>query len=372
MAPSGDTSTTQVDRDTAPGAAPDGTAPGAAVDSAASLLDRLRLFEEARGNGVVPPPRASQPLTTDPDVEVTPILPPSWRSEQAVRRRRRRRRRGRSERTWWRRARWSVLFFAIMAGAVAAAILVWVPRYAEDVAADVVADYAVALAEVDAALPGVPPVLADLAAVNLSGEDLANRIAPFGRFRAAATTLSGVARESLPELPPLFPDDAVAELAPLRERMSLIAGRADVLAGRIAKIATYRAAMAQAFVLPPLPTAVDGNEVNDLSLSLAQMIADSLDAATRLPSDPLLDAHRADVQSTLEWLRTWEIDYLEALRADDPATAQALINQARARISRLRGDLTEPLTEFQAWAADELDGLARDLDAGQLLVARAG
>ncbi len=333
---------------------------------ALTLLARLERFERFRSGEA---PAISSPLTTDPDAHVDTILPDGWRDELAPPRKRRRRRR--TARPWVRRARWYVVLLALAGGAAAAAVLILVPGYAESVADDRAADYRAALVELDESLADVPAVLEALGDIDVAGEELATEVRPFGRFRAATVAMSATARERLPELPPLFPDDAVADLAPLRERLALVAGRGDVLAGRIENVVDYRSEVEKAFVLPQLPLAVESSEINDVSLALAQMLADSLEAVSSLPSEPFLDQHRESVQESLEWFRSWEIDYLEALRSGSPTAASALANQARSRLGRLRIGLEGPLLEFSAWARTELVGLDGDVGAALVVVPSA-
>ncbi len=334
-----------------------------AGDQQLSLLERIEQFDRFRADAAAP--NSSRSLTSDLDVE--PILPEGWRTEPRRRRRPRRRER-KPRRPWVRKARWSVLAALAVGGAAAAAVLVGVPRFAESVAEERAADYFEALTEMEEAIPGMADVLGDLGDPELSDEQLGERLGPYGRFRAATVGLSAVARDDLPEVPPLFPDNAIDELAPIRDRIALVAGRGDLLSGRLAKLVGYRSSLEDAFVLPELPLAVAPAEVNDVSLALAEMLADSLEAVSALPTDPFLDEHRAAAQETLEWFRNWEIDYLEELRKGNPSAASALVNQARSRLNRLRTDLGPAVAEFADWARTELAGLERDVAAALVVV----
>lgn len=332
-----------------------------------TLLERIEAFDRFRGDDGSRP--VSRQLTSDLDIE--PILPEGWRTEPRPRRRRRRRDR-RPARPWVRKARWSVITTAVLVGAVAAAVLVGVPRYTESVAEERADEYRVALTELEEAIPEMEGVLDELAVIGAESGDVTDRLGPYGRFRAAAVALSNAARDGLPELPPLFPDNAISELGPVRDRVALVAGRSDLLSGRLAKLVAYRTSIGDAFVLPDLPTTVAPDAVNDVSLALAEMLADSLEVVSDLPTDPFLDEHRAAVQETLDWLRTWEVDYLEELRMGNRSGALALVNQARSRLGRLRADLEPPLADFADWARSELAGLRRDVAAALVLVPHAG
>ncbi len=336
--------------------------PGAG--QALSLLERMEQLDRFRADSATP--NSSRSLRADLDVE--PILPESWRTESRPQRRRRRRR---PRRAWARKARWGVLAALAAGGAVTASVLIGVPRYAESVADERAAEYRVALNELGSAIPGMALALDDLGDAELTGEQLAERLGPYGRFRAATVGLSGTARESLPEVPPLFPDNAIDELTPVRERLALVAGRSDVLSGRLTKLVGYRSSFEDAFVLPDLPLTAASSDVNDVSLALAEMLADSFEAISDLPTDPFLDEHRAAVQETLDWFRTWEIDYLEELRMGNRSAASALVNQARSRLDRLQTDLGPPVAEFADWARTELAGLERDVAAALILVPHA-
>ncbi len=334
-----------------------------------SLLDRMSALDRWREDAVPALSPNSHPATLDPDVDIDPILPDGWREEQ--RRRRRKRRKRREPRPWMRRARWSLLGLLLLAGVTAAAVLILVPRYAESIADGVVADYREALDTVATRIPPTQTALEQLTSPDLDRIQLDQTVPAFTRFRASALALSDTVRKPLPDTPPLLPRDVIDDLAPVRARISLVAGRADVVSGRLGRLVTYRTLLSEAFVLPAdLPLAAEAAEINELSLTLAAMLADSLDATSRLPTDPFLDSHRAEVAETLDWYRTWEVEYLQALRRDSPAVASAMINQARSRAGRLRIGLEPALVSFRDWGQAELAGLGSDLAATRVLVLR--
>ncbi len=361
------------DPDTKAAEAPEAGADAAvAAEGEGTLLDRIEELPQWRPDAVPEAERAGRSMPLDPAVEVEPILPDGWRDQPRRRRRTRRKQKRRGPRPWVRRARWSLVSALLLGGVVAAALLIWVPQYVESLAEGVVDDYREGLDLLQERIPPMEASLPELARADLTGPDLEEIQPVFARLRTAALSLSDTVRDPLPETPPLLPRDIIDELAPVRARIALVAGRADVVTGRIGRVVRYRTLLQEAFALPAeLPTVAEPLEVNDLSLTLAAMLADSLDVVSRLPSEPFLDAHRAEVQETLEWFRTWEIDYLQALRREGSGAAATLVSSARSRVGRVQLRLGAPLAEFEAWAEAELASLAADLATARILVVRA-
>ena len=346
--------------DEGPSADDDGGQPG---DAGQSLLARMEHFDRWHGAATRPPPA---PAIDGDDEEVDPptILPDGWRSQQ---RRRRRRTGPKRRRVPW-RVRISVVLAAVAIGAAIAAAMIYVPRFAENTADDLLEDYRTELSALEATIPGAADSAGAIADPTIDGIELSIRIVPFSRFQAASLSLGDIMREALPDLPPLFPDEPIQDLAPTRERLSLVAGRADVIASRLNRFITYRIEFERMFVLPDLPIRAEAGEANVLSLALAEMLVDTLDALTRLPADPFLDEHRDQATATFEFFQQWEIDYLDALRRDANAQASALVSEADGAIRLLRSGLDAPLASLQGWADTELAGLERDVTGALILV----
>ncbi len=344
--------------------AADGSEDGPVEEPGPSLLQKMEQFD--RWHGAATRARTSSAAADDVEDAAPPaILPDGWRSERS----KRPRRGPRPRRIPW-RIRISIVLVALVVAAGVAGALIYIPKFAEDTAADLLDDYRTELALLQATIPGATESSAAIADPGIDAIELSIRIVPFGRFRAASLSLSETVRKALPDLPPLFPDQPVQDLSPTRERLSLVAGRADVIASRLNKFVTYRIEFERMFLLPRLPNRVEASEANELSLALAEMLADSLDALTRLPTDPFLDGHRGQVTATFEFFQQWEIDYLDALRRGAPAQAAALASEAVGAVRVLESGLDAPLQALQSWAEEELAGLDRDITGGLILVGR--
>ncbi len=325
-----------------------------------SLLQKMERFD--RWHGAATRPRTvSTDLEGDDPEELPAILPDGWTTSK------RRRRKPKRRRIPW-RVRISVVLTVGVIGAGVAAALIFVPKFAEWRADEVVTDYRDALLALESELDTIDDSVVAITDPSLDGLELTTRIAPFGRFQAASLTLSDTVRDPLPDLPPLVPDEPIQQLAPTRQRLSLVAGRSDAISARLNKVIDYRIEYERLFVLPPLPIRVEASDANVLSLSLAGMLADSLDAITNLPADPFLDTHREAITATFEFFQQWEIDYLDALRRGSTARASAMSNQAENAILSLDAGLDAPLLQLRVWARDELDGLGRDVSAALILV----
>jgi hypothetical protein len=107
-------------------------------------------------------------------------------------------------------------------------------------------------------------------------------------------------------------------------------------------------------------------------VELASAQASSASILAQLPSDVSLEDHKALARETLESFATWQVDYLEALRNQDVAAADALIADLERDLTALDQALVTPLAQIRRQTDADLIDLARDIDAVSTRAAEIG
>jgi hypothetical protein len=95
---------------------------------------------------------------------------------------------------------------------------------------------------------------------------------------------------------------------------------------------------------------------------LASAQAESASILADLPSDVSLAPHEELARSINEDFATWQIDYLEALRNEDAATAAALVEELNTDLEELDAALVTPLAQIRRQTDADLIDLARSID----------
>ena len=195
----------------------------------------------------------------------------------------------------------------------------------------------------------------DVAAIN----DLTTQLTVLA---AKASALDEAAQADLPAAPPLTSRAPIDELEPIRQRAEPLGTVALTIQRRIANVVEYRTLMTGFLELPELPTTADSATQADLRVVLAAAQADSAAILAELPNDVSLEAHRAQARQISERFATWQVDYLEALRTEDSATARTLVAELTADITSLDAELVTPLAQIRRQADADLIDLARSID----------
>ncbi len=176
-------------------------------------------------------------------------------------------------------------------------------------------------------------------------------------FDSSATALDRLVSEPFPTPPPLASGDAFDALKPAQTDTLAATALAASVEESLADAITYRTLTDQSFLLPTLPIAADEVTRTDLSLQIATTISATRALVRQLPIGPSFDAHRADAQTVLTRLETWQASYLDALRLSDIDAATELKVEITDRISALRNTLRQPLQLVAASVSVELDEL---------------
>lgn len=179
---------------------------------------------------------------------------------------------------------------------------------------------------------------------------------------AKASTVDDAGRADLPTPPPLTSSDPIDELAPIQQRLEPLATTAQTIQRRIGNLVEYRSLISGFMVLPELPTEADGSTQADLRVMLASAQAESASILSDLPSDVSLSAHQEIARSINDTFADWLIDYLEALRAEDPVTAEALVAELTDQLAQLDAEMVTPLAQIRRQTDADLIDLARAID----------
>lgn len=275
-----------------------------------------------------------------PNGELVPLTPgaPAGGAEDGPRRRR----------VWW----ITGPLLLILVGALGAGIYL-LPRASTQEAAQVASQHRNAMVEMRNELPSTQQALADLTdpaaspeAISAVPEAIAALSSVSGRAIAVATT-------PMPATLPLVPRDGFDSLEPTREAMTILGATGRDLAGRIGIGFTYRTSIEALFAIDGLPVDASDDAITDLSLALAEDLADTGRLIADLPQDALfvVVADAATVAS--QRYPTWQLEYLDALRQGDRERAGALAAELAAARRTIDSRLHTALGDMRT----ELDGV---------------
>lgn len=180
---------------------------------------------------------------------------------------------------------------------------------------------------------------------------------------ARASSLDEAATTDLPSALPLTSSGPLDELEPIRQQLAPLGSVAAAIQRRISNLASYRTSMASFLNLPDLPIAASSSGQAELRVTLAAAQANSASILAELPDDPALADHRSRARALNERFAAWQVDFLEALRAEDSVTARALLAELGDGLAILDSELIEPLAEIRRDTDNELIALAGSIDA---------
>lgn len=192
-----------------------------------------------------------------------------------------------------------------------------------------------------------------------------------GPIVASLDALDGVARdvaeltaEELPSPALLGSSTEIDRLEQPQHLLQQAASAASTIERRLGDALTYRIEFDQAFVLPELPVTAAPEQVGDIGASLSVAIASTEAVLAGLPADPFFLSHHEDAEALLADITERHVDYLDALRQGDPATAGVVRREMVVAIAALREGLDEPMMAMSTWADGQLESLRQ-------LIARA-
>ena len=179
---------------------------------------------------------------------------------------------------------------------------------------------------------------------------------------AKSSAVDEAGRAELPSAPPFTSSAPIDELAPIQQRLEPLATTAQTIQRRISNLVEYRSLISRFMVLPELPTEADPATQADLRVVLASTQAESASILGELPSDVSLSTHLELAREINDLFGSWQIEYLEALRIQDPVAAEALIADLTTRLDDLDTALITPLAQIRRQTDRDLIDLADAVD----------
>ena len=270
-----------------------------------------------------------------------------------------------------RRRRWpwvvvGILVLAIV-GVVASGVYL-LPRSADEEASRLASQYRSTLANMRNELPSTQLALGSLTDPAAADDDVAAVPTAIARLNSASGLTTSEATAPLPETLPLVPRTAFDALKPTRSTMTILGATGRDLAGRIGVAYTYRTTMGSLFAVSVLPNSAPDTIITELSLALATDLADTGRLVADLPPDAAFIEIRDAAVSASERYATWQLEYLEALRAQDADRAAQLIAERGAALAALDEILGRALIGVRTDLDPLIVELAGELEAAILVV----
>jgi len=259
--------------------------------------------------------------------------------------------------------RWPIITVAIvllLGGLAAIQAVQDMPQRAANAAR---ARYQVAVSDYTSVIPDTEQAISAIADPASDSNDLSGASVTLSAFNDRARTLFDTAAEPLPAMPPLVSRSELDALSPVRESMANAAEIGLTLERRLGDALSYRLLYAKAFQLPDLPATALQDQISQLGVALGLAVTSTDDAIAGLPDEPFLSEHKIEALQLARRLDDWQIEYLEALRTGDAATAQTLIAEISQRVATLNAAIGAPLTAIEDWATTQIQTLEAQLSA---------
>ncbi len=255
---------------------------------------------------------------------------------------------------WW----ITGLLLVVLVGALGVGIY-FLPRASDQDAAVLASQHRGAMVEMRNELPNTQQALADLTDPAASPE----AVSAVPEAIAALSSVSGktiaVATAPMPATLPLVPRDGFDSLEPTRETMTILGATGRDVAGRIGIGFTYRTSIGALFGIDGLPIDAPDDAITDLSLALAEDLAETGRLIADLPQDARFVAVAEAATVASQRYPTWQLEYLDALRQGDREQAGALVAELAGALGTVDSRLHTALGDLRT----ELDGLIVTLAA---------
>jgi hypothetical protein len=223
--------------------------------------------------------------------------------------------------------RWTVVAVILIVVLAIVAGVLWLPRAAENQATDLATSYSSALTDYRNALPETQAAVVVLADPESTDSEITSVIPATADLQGHANGVSTMAAEPLPSTLPFISRASFEALEPTRSSMVVLGRSGEDVAARIGRGYVYRTTVPELFSLPDLPVEADTDEINQLSVDLASVLADTSRLASELPEDPLFVPVKTAATEAAERFAEWQLEYLEALRSDDSEAAATLLSE---------------------------------------------
>lgn len=257
--------------------------------------------------------------------------------------------------------RWPIIVAAILLAMGGLAVIQALQDMPQRAAAEASASYQSAAADFEAVLPQAEQALAVITDPTADGTALSEASVALSAFNDRARNLFDTAAEPLPATPPLVSRAELDALSPVRTSMANAAEIGLTLERRLGDTLSYRLLYAKAFQLPDLPVSAMQDQITQLGIALGLAATNTGDAVADLPDEPFLSEHKLASLRLSRRLDDWQIEYLDALRTGDAATADSLISEMSQRVGTLTTSLSAPLAAINQWATTQLQTLHAQL-----------
>ena len=247
---------------------------------------------------------------------------------------------GRARRRWPWLVSATLIAVLVALGAYGVYVL---PRSVAAEADELAAEYRVALTNLRNELPATQLALAAITDTVTSDDEVAEVPAAIARLNTVSGLTTSQATIPLPETLPLISAAPLEALGPTRSTMTILGASGRDLAARLGLGYTYRTTMESLFAVNALPTSASDTAITEMSLALATDLADTGRLVAELPPDAGFVVVREGAVAASQRYATWQIEYLEALRAGDSSRASELIAERGAALAALNEILSDAM-----------------------------
>jgi len=259
--------------------------------------------------------------------------------------------------------RWPIIVAAVALLIGGLAILQAVQDMPDRAAEDARATYLAVTTDYQTLLPEIEDAVSAITDPTTDTATLSDAAVSLSAFNDGARTLFDAAAEPLPSMPPLVSRAQLDALTPVRQSMANAAEIGLTLERRLGDTLSYRLLWTKTFQLPPLPTTATQDRLTQLGVALGLAVTSTKDAIGNLPDEPFLSDHKIAAFQLGQRLDDWQVEYLDALRTGDSATAETLVQEMTQRIDALKAAIGAPLAAIGEWARTQLDTLQTQLTA---------
>ena len=239
----------------------------------------------------------------------------------------------------------------------------YLPRGVQEDADALAATYRTSLTTLRNELPTTQVALEILTDPTTSQEEVSNTVPAIGDLNTDATIVIRQATAPLPSTPPLVPRTPLEDLEPTRSTMLILGAEAEGISGRLATAFAYRSTVPALFDTPELPTQAESSTVDQLSVTLAESLAETARLISDLPPDPTFSETRELAAEASARYATWQLEYLDALREGDTARATSLIAELDGVRDEIQNSLNSALATVRAEVDPKIVSLATETEA---------
>ena len=258
--------------------------------------------------------------------------------------------------------RWPIVIILLLliGGVVAGALIL--PRQIDAAAVEHRQMFYDTAADVRGFLPSSQEALDSITNPASDGAAVSAAIPTIAELDTRAFALQEAAAESLPATVPLVPAAAIEALEPLQDRAATLGASSSDLARRLGSGYVYRTSIPLLLQPGDLPVEAETQQVNEISVRLAESLATDAGIVADLPDDPGFITTRVLAVDTIDRYADWQRDYLDALTGEDPEAAEVLVAEFDSLVSALAATGMADLLEFRSTLDTSIVDLAGQLD----------